>query len=382
MKHYQNVYHNTISKSIINLKIKDIGRTIQIIYTNLKSPTHILSTYDSSHSKCCYYLDKMYITLDMLNSLNTNICNLYGNVQKNGRIYKILNLGFKFLNINIQKEELLKSSSVIDILINDKKLADVFNLDNYQILNDVAIINYISCFERIDKFKISTLYKHYLPVFVINDTIRKLLDIFLFDSETIFFSQKMSLSETIPLITLLNKNIIITKKEIVRKYNNVPHLNLTKYKYSLNQINKSFFYFSFSTEIKLTYTTIIYVDGTGDMDMTAKTNDFYIISRIRNISLNIARSVNKSFPSDVSIFRCISNDNLCTNRSYNDRMIICNEYCMISFRSARMISLLGNTKYQATFGISFKKKHPNVNRYNSGNYLLVDHILLSYKELI
>jgi hypothetical protein len=97
-------YPNTTyfcKESVINIKIDGIKKIIQLIYTTFISIAHLLNTYDTSYSKCCYYLGNTYIAMDALETFKSSVCYVYSDSYDEDRIYKILKFGLKVYNSNI-----------------------------------------------------------------------------------------------------------------------------------------------------------------------------------------------------------------------------------------------------------------------------------------
>lgn len=144
-------YNQTLS--VFDLKIKNISRTFQIILTKLKNPTHVLSSFDFSHNKSCYYLDKTYSLPDAIHSRISKKTYYYAKQFRIQRLVKAKNLGLVISNIIIdegldkctmpvKKYELLKTIFDGEDLRNNTELipASFRNFSNIYAGNNVSNI--------------------------------------------------------------------------------------------------------------------------------------------------------------------------------------------------------------------------------------------------
>lgn len=95
-------YHIPASSSIINIKIDKIDRVVQIIFTKQQSPMHILSTYDNSHNRLCYYLGQTYATLDAIQTKQSLASTSYILKMNLIRIKKTYDLGLKINGLKLK----------------------------------------------------------------------------------------------------------------------------------------------------------------------------------------------------------------------------------------------------------------------------------------
>lgn len=141
MNTYNKISFHMLSNCIVNIKIDSINRILQIILTDLISVMNILSSFDNSHNKCCYYLNKTLLTIDTLKSKNTKSTYFYIENPKLDRITKTVKLGLSIkndfsinlTNSNFQKiNQEYKYNHTYEFIINSIKTSNWKNvLDNY-----------------------------------------------------------------------------------------------------------------------------------------------------------------------------------------------------------------------------------------------------------
>lgn len=99
---YPDAKYNQII-SVFDIKIESINRTIQIILTDLRSPVHVLSSFDFSHNKSCYYLGRTYCLPDAQQSLSLKKTYYYAKQIRIQRLIKVNKLGLTISNVKIDE---------------------------------------------------------------------------------------------------------------------------------------------------------------------------------------------------------------------------------------------------------------------------------------
>lgn len=90
-----NLYFRMDEIGILNIKLRDIERIIQIIGTTHFSAMDVLMQYDNSHNRCCYYNNNFYVAPDALIAKNTGETIFYHNFYDSKRLDKASKLGLK-----------------------------------------------------------------------------------------------------------------------------------------------------------------------------------------------------------------------------------------------------------------------------------------------
>lgn len=159
---------------IFDIKICDVKRIIQIITSSFESPTHILSSFDFSYCKSCYYLGKTYSSPDAVCTKENNRTNYNESHIKLNRIFKAKKLGLTISNIKIDQNIIAPISPIVKhfssvLEIKDIVLVSLNNFSqNYNSGDKITETKRIKLFKELNTIHLINLNTTLLDISKIN----------------------------------------------------------------------------------------------------------------------------------------------------------------------------------------------------------------------
>lgn len=116
--------------SIFDVVCLNFSRKIQIICTNYSNIAVLLNSFDSSHCKCCFYMNNTYVTPDAKLTKNTGYTCFYSYYPSPKRIEKVHKLRIDVLNLSNRSLRAIK-------LINEKPAKNKM-IEQHELTIDLA----------------------------------------------------------------------------------------------------------------------------------------------------------------------------------------------------------------------------------------------------
>lgn len=195
--------------AVIDIKIKNYERPLQVIVTQYQNINELLYTFDTDYNKCALYLGDTYITFDAKYSVAINMT--HSKYFKHNRIEKTLKKGIQIYNYDHSKSAMLKN----DVTTNKVCKKYYKCTDDFNVIAVEKFTTYLDVdtddLDKTKTFRMNKFYDVMIPdtYYIFKNNWRPLLMKFSYPCDyNLLYTDCMPVISEFAMITIVGKLIV------------------------------------------------------------------------------------------------------------------------------------------------------------------------------